>query len=198
MKKPMVIAAAAVLVAAACSGDVLDSQESQDLEAELAAVRTTLTAVTAERDELAAAAAKTAARHARSEGTQQAITEIIADPASYGMEDEVLDLLDTLAAPGTRFRDDAFGGATGWRSGWRQTLFNDRDGDIHTWQRWLADDGSVGGSLWSWSGTARSGEPFGLIGINLDTFDDDGLVTSETVYYPYESSEVLRIFHNGG
>ena len=44
---------------------------------------------------------------------------ITTDPAAYGTEEEVLDLLDSLAAPGTLFRDDAFGGATGWRPGWR-------------------------------------------------------------------------------
>jgi len=36
----------------------------------------------------------------------------------------------------------------------------------------MCDDGSQAGSLWTWVGEAQSGEPFELIGINLDKLDD--------------------------
>jgi len=209
-----------VVAVAACSGDVTDSIEYQQLEerlvsaeADLADTATRLAEVTAERDALAAApteeepdpddpsdvcAEAAAARHAKTQATIDRVIEITADPAAYGTEAEVLDLLDTLAAPGTLYRDEAFGGAIGWRPGWRNTLYGDLDATVTTWQRWISDDGSSAGALWTWSGTAENGEPFDLIGINLNTYDEEGLVTSATVYYPYESSYVQEVFANGG
>jgi hypothetical protein len=76
-------------------------------------------------------------------------------------------------------------------------LFGNVDADIETWIRWLSDDGSTGGSLWSWNGTAANGEPFTLSGIVLEEFNDDGLYAELTVYYPMEAAEVGRIFNEG-
>ena len=219
MRVRFVLTALAVLLAAtACSPNATESSEYQDLEATLAAVeadladtQSQLAEMTTERDALAEAAASSqetgideacaeiaATRHSRSQATQERIIEIVADPEASGTEDEVLDLLDQLAAPGTLFGDDAFGGATPWRSGWRNTLFGGLDATIHTWLRWLADDGSTGGALWTWSGTGPGGGHFDLIGISLNTYDDDGRVTSQTAYYPYESSYVMEVFTASG
>lgn len=51
--------------------------------------------------------------------------------------------------------------------------------------------------MWTWSGTARNGEHFDLQGINLDSYDENGLSKSTIVYYPYEDKEVLRRFREG-
>lgn len=155
-----------------------------------------LAAVTAERDELAAEIAAQQARYDKADATQQAVIEIIADPDSFGSEGEVLNLLDQYAAPGTVYGDEAFGDVP-WRAGWRGTLFGSVDADIKTWTRWLSDDGSTGGSLWSWNGTAQNGEPFTLSGIVLEQYDDDGLTKALRVYYPLPEDEVLAAFRDG-
>lgn len=87
---------------------------------------------------------------------------------------------------------------TSWREVWRNTLFSEVDATIHTWVSWLAEDGSEGGSLWTWSGSATKGEPFDLEGIELSTFDEDGLLDSVVVHYAYEDAEVLQRFDSGG
>lgn len=174
-----------LLPAVGCSGD-----DDQGLQEELEAV-------TAERDELAAQVAAQQARHDKASATQQAVTDIIADPTAFGTEDEVLDLLDQYAAsPQIVYGDEAFGDTT-WRTGWRNTLFGSVDADIQTWTRWLSDDGSNGGSLWSWNGTAENGEPFTLSGIVLDQYDENGLVAGLRVYYPMSDGDVLAAFANG-
>jgi hypothetical protein len=156
-----------------------------------------LAAVTAERDELAAQIAVQQARHDKAEATQQAVVDIIADPTSFGTEEEVLDLLDQYAvSPNIVYGDEAFGDTT-WRTGWRNTLFGSVDADIQTWTRWLSDDGSTGGSLWSWNGTAANGEPFVLSGIVIDQFDDDGLYEAVRVYYPMAAEDVEAAFDQG-
>lgn len=171
--------------AAACSGD--DDQGLQD----------DLAAVTAERDELAARIEAQQTRYEKADATQQAVVEIIADPTSFGTEDEVLDLLDQYAVtPNIVYGDEAFGDTT-WRIGWRNTLFGAVAADIQTWTRWLSDDGSTGGSLWSWNGTATNGEPFTLSGIVLEQYDDDGLYEILRVYYPMPDDEVLAAFATG-
>ena len=168
----------------ACSGD-----DNGELEGELAAI-------TAERDELAAQIATQTARYEKADATQQAVADIIADPASFGSEEEVLDLLDQYAVPGVVYGDEAFGDI-GWRAGWRNTLFGSVNADIPTWTRWLSDDRSTGGSLWSWNGTAQNGEPFTLSGIVLEQYDDDGLYEGLRVDYPMADDEVLAAFREG-
>ena len=156
-----------------------------------------LAAVTAERDDLAAQVVVPPDRYQKADATQQAVIDIVADPTSFGTADEVLDLLDQYAVtPGIVYGDEAFGD-TSWRTGWRNTLFGSVDADIQTWTRWLSDDGSTGGSLWSWNGTARNGEPFTLTGIVLEHFDHDGLYESLRVYYPMPDEDVLAAFAQG-
>lgn len=156
-----------------------------------------LAEVIAERDALQARLDAAEQRHDRSAASQQAVAEIIADPSAFGTEDEVLDLLDQYAeSPSIGYVDDALG-ATTWRIGWRDTLFSGVDANLETWVVWLADDGSTGGSLWSWNGTAANGEPFSLSGIVLEEFNDEGLYEALTVYYPMEGDEVRRAFDEG-
>ena len=196
----LVMAAAVVgLLATACSTDPTGMDEYQALEQELASTRAELEEVIGERDALVAEDAKVAARHAAAKTTQEQLLAIIADPTAFGSEDEVLDLLDTMATSDVRSGDLAWGGVqTGiWRSGWRNTLFNNADATIHTWRDWLSEDGSVGGSLWSWIGTAQNGEPFTLEGLELSRFNDEGLYTEVVMLYPYEDAEVHRRFREG-
>jgi hypothetical protein len=179
----MVVVVALVGLVAGCG----DDSDSHDQLAE----------VTAERDALQAQVDAAAERHEKSEATQAAVVEIIADPAAFGSEDEVLDLLDQYAeSPDITYGDEALGSTT-YRTGWRNTLFGEVQADIQTWHRWLSADGSDGGSLWSWNGTALNGQPFTLTGIVLEEFNDEGLYSSLMVYYPMESDEVVRAFNEG-
>ena len=66
-----------------------------------------------------------------------------------------------------------------------------------TWATWLSEDGATGGSLWTWSGTARNGEPFELIGINMDRYDDNGLVSYILTDWPYPSETVTAAIVTG-
>jgi len=191
-----ILLAAAVLALAGCAGDVTESDEYQDLEQKLAAAEAQLADMTAERDGLAAEATATSSRYEKAQATQEAALAIMADPRAFGTEDEVLDLFDEMAVPGTVYGDAAFG-SIGWRAGWKGTLFGQVDATIRTWTSWLSDDGSVGGSLWTWSGTAGNGEPFALQGIELSTFDENGLYSSIMVHYPFEDAEVMRMFSEG-
>ena len=193
-----ILLAAVVLALAGCASDVTESDEYQDLEQKLAAVEVQLADMTAGRDELAAdaTAPATSSRYEKAQATQEAAFALMADPRAFGTEDEVLDLFDEMAAPGTVYGDAAFG-STGWRSGWKNTLFGQVNATIRTWTSWLSEDGSMGGSMWTWSGTARNGEPFDLQGIELSTYDENGLYTSVMVHYPFEDAEVMRMFNEG-
>jgi len=194
MRLPYVATLCAALLAVS-AGAVMaqDDPDIADLRSEVTRLGAQLDTVTAERNALLAEAEAAAARYEKTKVTQELLYEIIADPAAHGTEQEVLDLLDGLAAPKTVYGDDVFG-ATSWRTGWRNTLFGNIDATIHTWLSWLSEDGSVGGSMWTWSGSALNGEPFDLQGIELSTYDEQGLLDSVTVYYPYEGAEVrLRI-----
>lgn len=190
---------ASVTVATGCSDDPTASDEYDALEQELALTQVQLDTVTAERDALVAEDEKITARYEKAKANQDALLAVIEDPTTFGTEKEVLDLLDAMATPDVVSGDLAFGGAsTGyWRTGWRNTLFNNTDATLHTWRAWLSEDGSVGGSLWSWIGTAQNGEPFTLEGLELSRFNDEGLYTEVIMLYPYEDSEVHRRFREG-
>ena len=105
----VVLLVAAVLVPTGCASDATESDEYQDLEQELAAVEVQLADMTAERDALATEATATSSRHEKAQATQETILAIMADPRAFGTEDEVVDLLDEMAAPGTVYGDAAFG-----------------------------------------------------------------------------------------
>ena len=195
------LACVAVLavIAAGCSTDATATDEYAALEQELASTQTQLDAVTAELDALVADDEKVAARYDNAKANQEVLLAVIKDPKAFGTEEEVLDLLDAMATPDIVSGDLAFGGTrTGiWRAGWRNTLFNNTDATLHTWKAWLSEDGSVGGSLWSWIGTTQNGEPFSLEGIELSRFNNEGLYTEVIMLYPYEDTEVHRRFNEG-
>jgi len=191
------------LLVVGCAGDATDSDEYQALEEQLVATKAQVADLTAELSEAKAdhdvsvvAAEGAASRYEKAKATQETAFAIIADPLAFGSEEDVLDLLDEMAVSGTPYGDAAFG-SIAWRAGWRNTLFSQVDATIRTWASWLSEDGSVGGSLWTWSGTARNGEPFDLEGIEISTYDEDGLYSSVMVHYPYEDAEVKRIFNEG-
>ena len=105
-------------------------------------------------------------------------------------------MLVELAAPGTTMDDTAFGSVP-IRTAWQNTMFGGVGATITTWVKWTADDGSSGGSLWVWEGTARNGEHFELIGVNLDTYDENGLLTNSIVDWPYPGKNVRQAFATG-
>ena len=124
------------------------------------------------------------------------IAEIIAEPEAFGDRSEALDKMTALATPEAVMDDTAFGPVP-IRDAWDNTVFG-TDSTFKTWVTWLADDGSVGGSLWTWTGTANNGEPFELIGINLDDYDENGLMTYSLVDWPYPAETVRAAVATGG
>jgi hypothetical protein len=188
-----VLIAGLVVVASACSStDPTASDEHVELEPQLSDV-------TAERDALAAEIAVATGRYEKARATQDALYPVIQNPANYGTEEEVLDLLDTFATPDVMTGDMAWGDSLGpwWREGWNNTLFGGANATLKTWEYWLSDDGSVGGSLWTWSGTAVNGEPFDIQGVELSRYNEDGLYTELVMFYPYENQELHRRFNEG-
>lgn len=175
------------LLATGCSSDPTESDEYAELERQLATV-------TAERDALLAEKEATRARYENALANQETMGAIIADPHALGTEEEVLDLLDSMATPYVVSGDLAFGGTRRgiWRTGWRNTLFGSDDMTVKTWRDWLSDDGSVGGSLWTWYGTATNGENFAIPGVEVSRFNDEGLWEELVMFYPFEDEEVHR------
>jgi hypothetical protein len=188
MRRLIVTLMAFGLVLGACSSDPTSSEEYQQLEQQL-------TDMTAERDALADQIAASDSRYETVIASQEAVAEIIADPAAYGSREEVLDLLMSYATPDAVMEDVAFG-SIGMRQGWNNTVFGS-EADIQTFAKWTAEDGSMAGSLWVWSGTANNGEPFELIGINTDYYDENGLITHELVEWPYENAYVTNALVSG-
>jgi hypothetical protein len=167
----------------ACGND--DAARVESLEDDLAAM-------TAERDELASQVSDREARHAASLATIEGVEAILADPESFGSENEVVDALAAFAVDGT-VMDDAVFGAVDYRTAWYNTLYGGAiDADIDVYHHWLSEDGSQGGSLWLWYGTNLAGNPFELAGISLMDYDEDGRLTYELVTYPYPDEYVDR------
>jgi len=200
----LVVVALFVVMSGCSSSDPAISDEYQALEQELADTEQELVqaearvvAISAERDALAQPATLDE-RHNKAETTQELLIAIIDDPSSFGTEEEVLDLLDELAVPLAHYEDTAWPlmrevREGDWRTSWRNTLFNDIPSTVTTWRTWLSEDGSTGGSLFTWEGTGLTGELFWLPGIELSEFNEEGLYTETIVYYPYANAEVHRI-----
>lgn len=172
-------------------------REVADTEQELTKAEALVIAISAERDALVQPAT-TDERHNKATATQDLLIAIIDDPSSFGREEEVLDLVDELAVPLAHYEDTAWPlmreiREGDWRTSWRNTLFNDIPSTVTTWHTWLSDDGSTGGSLFTWEGTGGRGEPFALDGIELSKFNEDGLYTETIVYYPHTDKEVWGI-----
>ena len=135
------------------------------------------------------------ARNEKSVANTERVAAIIDDPDAVGTRDEVLDELKTLATPEAVMDDTAFG-AVPMRQAWSNTLWGS-DSTIKTWAKWMCDDGSQAGSLWTWAGESRPGEPFELIGVNLDDFDDEVRGTYSLVDWPYDRAYVRESFASG-
>lgn len=174
--------------AAACSGD---DGEADELRAQLAEVTT-------ERDELQARLDADAERSDKTVEVREAIRAILDDPAAYGTEDEAIDLLASYASSDARMRDDALGSAT-MRRAWHESSYGQAvDAEIEVVHQWFAPDGSQSGGLWVWRGTNLAGNPFELVGVQIDTHDDEGRVTDEWVIYPYPDDYVVEAFEGAG
>jgi hypothetical protein len=211
LMKRTVIASVAVLVliATGCSTDATATDEYMALQAELDEAKqeiataeqaladgeAQLVQITAERDSLIADAPASADRYEKSAANTERVAAIIDDPDAFGTKEEVLDELMALATPEAVMDDTAFG-AVPIRQAWSNTLWGS-DATIKTWVRWMCDDGSQAGSLWSWIGESNSGKPFELIGVNLDEFDDEGRVTYSLVDWAYDSAYVRESVASG-
>ena len=175
---------------------VAGCSESGDDEAD--ELRDRLEEVTAERDELQARVDADAERYDKSVEVRDAIRAILDDPAADGSEDEVVDLLASYASSGAQMRDDVFGDV-GVRSAWYNTLYaGAMDAEIDVIHRWFAPDGAQSGGLWVWRGTNPAGNPFELVGVQIDSHDDEGRITDEWVIYPYPDDYVRdAVFGDG-
>ena len=133
-------------------------------------------------------------RYENAKANQETMMATIADPTAFGTEEEVLDRLDSMAIPDVVSGDLAFGGTMAgiWRTGWRNTLYASPDMSVKIWRYWLSDDGSVGGSLWTWYGIADNGETFAIPGVEISRFNDEGLWEELVMFYPFEDDEVHR------
>jgi hypothetical protein len=203
MNRIVIFGVALLLLVAGCSSsDPTASDEYAALEQELAQTNqelaqaeTQLTEVAAERDELAYQVSASANRSEKTTATVETIAEIVDDPDSFGTKSEVLDLLMTMMTDDAVMDDTAFGDVP-MRSAWSNTLWGS-SANIETMVTWVCNDGSQSGSLWKWSGEARNGEPFELIGVNLDEYNDEGKVTYSLVDWPYEGSYVRDALSKG-
>ncbi|MEN8114820.1 MAG: hypothetical protein ABFS21_10580 [Actinomycetota bacterium] len=185
----MAILLGLLLIVVGCAGSESSTDEIEALEQQV-------TSLTTERDAMAAQIAAIESRHERAQSTEKRVIEIIDDPDAFGTQDEVLNALTEMTVDGAVMDDTAFG-AVGIRSAWRNTLYGGLGAGIKTWVRWLADDGSQAGSLWTWAGTAANGEPFELIGINLTDYDEEGTITNILVDWPYEHDYVRSALSEG-
>jgi hypothetical protein len=179
---------------AACSSDPTSSDEYQELADQLALSEQELSAVSSQRDSLLADKERAERRFELSNETIDAVGEIVSDPSAFGTEDEVLELLSRYFAPGATTHDLAYGEIE-TIAGWRNTLFGGQVDAVTTeWHNWVCEDGSQGGSLWTWEGTNFLGQPFELIGVSIQRFNDEGLGTGNTVMWPYPDEYVWQAF----
>ena len=198
MNRIVFIGVALLLLVAGCSSsDPTVSDEYAELEQELAQTNqdlaeaeTQLAEVAAELDELAYQVSASGSRSEKTTATVEALGEIIDDPDSFGTRSEVLDLLMTMHTDDAVMDDTAFG-TVPMRAAWSNTLWGS-SATIKTWAKWMCEDGSQAGSLWTWAGESKTGEPFELMGVNIDDYDDEGRVTYSLVDWPYDRSYVQK------
>lgn len=195
---PFVLALAACNAADPTSSDEYGAleQELATATAQLAESETELAQVTAERDALASEKAHQIARSETTASNVERVAEIVDDPDAFGSREEVLDQLMTMVASPDVVMDDTAFGPVPMRQAWSSTLWG-RDATIKTWVRWACADGTQAGSLWTWVGESINGEPFELIGINLDDYNEEGKVTYSLVDWPYEAAYVREAAATG-
>jgi outer membrane murein-binding lipoprotein Lpp len=193
----VVVVVVSGLVLGACSNDPTASEEYRELEQQVSDLQAELADVTGERDQLLAADEADEARLATVTSFMELRNDVATDPSAYGTEAEVLDLLSEGAAPGAVMDDEAYG-AIELREAWRRTLYGGNVDAVTTeWRSWVCNDGRMSGSLWTWEGTNFVGEPFSLVGINLNTYDDEGRQETTKVIWPYPHEHVYEEFGVG-
>jgi hypothetical protein len=206
MNRIAFVGVALVLLVVGCSSsDPTASDEYAALEQELvqtnqelAQAETQLAEVTAERDALASLEHQPSGRHDKAVATLDGIVAILDDPAAFGAEEDVVDLIATHATADALMDDDVFGPAN-YRSGFYNTLYGGAiDAQIDVYHAWVSDDGGSGGALWVWHGTNAAGNPFELPGLSVITFNDDGIVSYEFVTYPYSDEYVRQAVTGAG
>ncbi len=206
MKRTVVasIAVFALVVAGCSSSDPTTSEEYGDLEADLAAlelqledVETVLIQVTTQRDALIAENDADVARFETVQAQVELRNAVATDPSSFGTEQEVLDMLSEGATPDAVMLDEAWGSVP-LMDAWRRTLFAGQVDAVTTeWRAWTCSDGRTSGSLWTWEGSNYVGEPFNLVGMNLNEYNDEGRLELSTVIWPYAHEYVYEEFGTG-
>lgn len=181
------IVAVLLLSTAGCAGsDSTDAVEEQ------------LAEVTAERDALLEAESVQQERHDRALATLDEINAMLNDPEAVGSEEEIIDAIASHSTDTAVMDDDVFG-SVNYRSGFYNTLYGGAvDARIDTYDWWVSEDGSQGGTLWIWYGTNGAGNPFELSGLSLHEFDEDGRIEYELVTYPYTDDYVKNAFSGNG
>lgn len=182
----VVLALTVGVIAPAC-GNESDDASKQDL-----------VEMVAERDELQSRLDDRSDRYEKTAAVVAGMRAVFDDPDSYGTEDEVADLLATFATSDALMADTVLGSAP-MRQAWYNALYSGAvDAEVEISHQWITDDGSQSGSLWVWSGTNRLGNPFELVGVSLDSHNEDGLITREKVIYPYDDAYVKQAFSGDG
>lgn len=175
------------LTSAACSSS------SDETAEQLLAVEQQLAEITAERDVLQAQIDQQGERHDKSAAVILAVRNILNNPETYGTDEEAADLLASYATPDAIMQDDTFDAAKNMRDSWYNTFHvYGMDAEIEVLHQWMSDDGSQSSSLWVWKGTNINGKDFELIGVSIDTHNEEGLISHELILYPYPDSYVTN------
>lgn len=195
MRAPGRLLAAAVAALALAGAGCLGPDESETLQAEVVAL-------TQEVGSLQAALDDVQARHDRTVAATERLQSILADPSSFGTEDEVAAQLAQMATEDALMVSDVFG-SSHVRSAWQSTLFGwgptaALEARLETVEQWVSDDGSMSGSLWVWHGDNAAGNPFELAGVQVSTHDGTGRATEIRILFPYSAARVLEATDGAG
>lgn len=185
-----------LLAVAALTGVLAGCGSDSD---EVASLTTQVQQLEQERDALQEKVDAAATRHDKTVAVMEGVRAILDDPTSVGDEDAVVEALAQYATADAEMEDDAFHESVGIRQAWENTLYSGAmDSSIDPLHTWVSDDGSMSGSLWIWHGTNFAGNPFELIGVQIDTHDDEGRVSHELVVYPYPDEYVDEAVEGDG
>jgi hypothetical protein len=201
---PIAIVVTISLAGACSSSDSTTSEEYGDLEADLTTLESqledaeaALIQVTAQRDALIAENDANVTRFETVQAQAELRNTVATDPSSFGTEQEVLDMLSEGATPDAVMLDEAWGSVP-LKEAWRRTLFAEQlDAATTNWRAWNCSDGRTAVSLWAWEGTNIIGEPFSLVGINLNEYKDEGRLELSTVIWRYPHEYVYEEFETG-
>ncbi len=195
MRVRRLLVAAAVMAALAGTAACLGADDAEGLRAEVAGLTSEVGSLQATLDDVVD-------RHDRTESAIQRLRQILADPDAFGTDEEVVAQLAQMSTEDAEMVDDVFG-SVGIRSAWASTMFGGRPGAtltarIDSLESWVAEDGSMSGSLWVWHGTNEAGNPFELTGVQVSTHDETGRSTGITIHYPYPDDVVVAAVDGPG